>query len=62
MINTENRIQAARRFYNGNVRELNNRVQMFPSSVIASLMGQKAEDDFQLESLSERAVPDLDLA
>ena len=33
---TENKIQAARRFYNGNVRDLNTRLQVFPSSIIAS--------------------------
>ncbi len=34
---TENKIQAARRFYNGNVLELNNKIDMFPSNVIASM-------------------------
>jgi LemA protein len=33
---TENKIQAARRFYNGNVRDLNTKIQAFPSNVIAS--------------------------
>lgn len=33
---TENKIQASRRFYNGNVLELNNKIDMFPSSIIAS--------------------------
>ena len=32
---TENKIQASRRFYNGNVVELNNKIDMFPSSIIA---------------------------
>jgi LemA protein len=34
---TENKIQAARRFYNGNVRELNIKIQSFPSSIVAAL-------------------------
>lgn len=34
---TENKIQAARRFYNGNVRDLNTNVQSFPSNIIASI-------------------------
>ncbi|MFZ3031880.1 MAG: LemA family protein [Candidatus Moraniibacteriota bacterium] len=33
---TENKIQASRRFYNGNVLDLNNKIDMFPSSIIAS--------------------------
>ena len=38
LVETEDRIQAARRFYNGNVREMNNKVEMFPSSIVASMM------------------------
>jgi len=37
LANTENRIQAARRFYNGNVRDYRNKREMFPSSLVASL-------------------------
>lgn len=37
LANTENRIQAARRFYNGNVRDYRNKREMFPSSIIAGL-------------------------
>lgn len=45
---TEDKIQAARRFYNGNVQELNTAVQSFPSNVIAGMFGFKAMDLFQL--------------
>ncbi|MCX6757719.1 MAG: LemA family protein [Candidatus Nomurabacteria bacterium] len=34
---TENKIQASRRFYNANVRELNTKIEMFPSSIIAKI-------------------------
>ncbi len=34
---TENKLQAARRFYNGNVRDLNTRVELFPSNLVAKL-------------------------
>lgn len=37
LANTENRIQAARRFYNGNVRDYRNKREMFPSSLIAGM-------------------------
>ena len=45
---TEDKIQAARRFYNGNVQELNTAVQSFPSNVIAGMFGFKLMDLFQL--------------
>ena len=45
---TEDKIQAARRFYNGNVQELNTAVQSFPSNVIAGMFGFKQMDLFQL--------------
>jgi len=45
---TENKLQAARRFYNSVVQDLNNRVAMFPSNVIANMFGFKAAEFFQL--------------
>ena len=39
LANTEDRIQAARRFYNGNVRDYNNRVEVFPSNIVARCFG-----------------------
>ena len=58
LANTENRIQAARRFYNANVRDLNNRIEMFPSSVIASGRFEKW-DYFEISDLSIRDVPQV---
>jgi LemA protein len=46
---TENKIQAARRFYNGNVRELNTKVQSFPGNIIAGIFSFTKMDFFQLE-------------
>ncbi len=54
LVNTEDRIQAARRFYNGNVRTLNNLVQMFPSSLIASSGGFRPAEFFEIESVAMR--------
>lgn len=58
LVNTEDRIQAARRFYNANVRDLNNRVEMFPSSVVANMGGFKQRGFFEIDSL-ERVVPSV---
>lgn len=54
LINTEDRIQAARRFYNGNVRDMNNKVLTFPSSIIASLGGFQTHAFFEVENLDIR--------
>ncbi len=51
---TENKIQAARRFYNGNVRDFNTRVQQFPTNLIASLLGFKAREFFELEQAAAK--------
>ncbi len=45
---TENKIQAARRFYNSVVQDLNTRLQSFPSNLIGNGFGFKASDFFQL--------------
>lgn len=45
---TENKIQAARRFYNGNVLELNNKIDMFPSNVIASMFHFAKREFFEV--------------
>mgnify|MGYP001600489582 FL=1 len=46
---TENKIQSARRFYNGNVRDLNTAIQVFPGNVIANLFKFSAMEFFQLD-------------
>ncbi|MEN6427356.1 MAG: LemA family protein [Phycisphaerales bacterium] len=57
LTNTEDRIQAARRFFNGNVRDYRNKCQMFPSSVIAGMFGFESQDYFNVPP-SVREVPD----
>jgi LemA protein len=52
--NTEDRIQAARRFYNGNVKDRNTLVRQFPSNLIASMFGFDEVSFFELESSVER--------
>ncbi len=50
---TENKIQAARRFYNGNVRDLAIGLQSFPGNVIGNMFGFKEMQFFELEEGSE---------
>jgi len=45
---TENKIQAARRFYNGNVRDLNIKIESFPSNIIASVFKFSKKEFFDL--------------
>jgi LemA protein len=46
LTDTEDKIQAARRFYNGMVRDLSNKIQAFPSNIIAGIFGFKKMDFF----------------
>lgn len=55
---TENKIQAARRFYNGNVRDFNTRIQVFPNNLIAGMMGFKKYEFFEIEEM-ERENPEV---
>lgn len=54
---TENKIQASRRFYNGNVRDLAIGLQSFPGNVIGNMFGFKEEKFFELEAGSEQREP-----
>jgi LemA protein len=49
LVNTENRIQAARRFFNGNVRDYRNKCQSFPSNLVAGLFGFQPEEYFNVD-------------
>lgn len=54
---TENKIQAARRFYNGNARDLKTALQSFPSNVIGNMFNFKEEAYFELEAGSIEKEP-----
>lgn len=54
---TEDRIAASRRFYNANVRDMNQLCEMFPSSIIANQFGFQRASYFELSSEAERVVP-----
>jgi len=51
---TEDKIQASRRFYNANVRDLNIVIESFPSNVVAGVFGYKKKELFELEDVGER--------
>jgi LemA protein len=51
---TENKIQAARRFYNSNVRDFNIKIQKFPNTLVAGTLGFKNRDFFELEEEAAR--------
>jgi LemA protein len=59
---TEDRIAAGRRFYNGNVRALNTRVEAFPSSIIASLFTFTKAEYFEVEEPEVRAPVAVDFS
>jgi LemA protein len=51
---TENKIQASRRFYNGNVRDFNTKLQVFPTNLIANMLGFKSRDFFEITDEKEK--------
>lgn len=54
---TENKIQASHRFYNGVVRDYNTSIESVPSNIIASTFSFKPADFFELENPEEKQVP-----
>lgn len=59
LVNTENRIQAARRFYNGNVRDYRNKCESVPSNLVASLFNFQPHEFFSVPP-SVAEVPNVD--
>ena len=59
LVEIEDQIQYARRYYNGSVRDLNNAIESFPSNLVAGWFGFEAGDFFEVETASERLPPDL---
>jgi LemA protein len=57
LTSTENKISFSRQYYNDSVLNFNNKIQMFPSNVIAGMTGFKASEFFQTEAEAERQAP-----
>ncbi len=58
LTDTEDKIEAARRFYNGNVRDFNIKIQVFPNSLVAGMTGSKAFELFGMAE-EEKATPEV---
>lgn len=58
LVDTEDKIQASRRFYNGAVRDLNTKVQVFPTNIFAGMLGFKKREFFEIEdrAIAEKPV------
>ncbi len=57
LVDTEDKIQAARRFYNGAVRDLNTKLQVFPTNMIAGLLGFSRKEFFEVEDMAKVEKP-----
>ncbi len=56
LADTENKIQAARRFYNGNVRDFNTKIEVFPDSIIAGMLKFARRDFFDMDEKEKEPV------
>ncbi|KPJ71686.1 hypothetical protein AMJ50_00935 [Parcubacteria bacterium DG_74_3] len=54
---TEDKVQAARRFYNANVRDLSIKIEIFPANIVATLFKFKKMELFELTEAIEREAP-----
>jgi LemA protein len=59
LTDTENKISAARRFYNTNVRDLNIKIEKFPSNIVANSMSMKKRELFETESEKEKEAVEV---
>lgn len=57
LTDTEDKIQAARRFYNGNVRDFNTKIEVFPANIIANLFNFKKIDFFEITENVQKEAP-----
>ncbi len=57
LVDTEDKIQASRRFYNGGVRDFNTKIQVFPNNVFAKRLGFTKRDFFEVDDPTAIAEP-----
>lgn len=57
LVDTEDKIQAARRFYNGAARDLNIKIKVFPNNIFAGMLGFKEREFFETEDLAQAQKP-----
>ena len=51
---TENKIQASRRFYNNNVKDFNTKIEIFPTNIFAGILNFKKKDFFEISNKKEK--------
>ncbi len=56
LVDTEDKIQASRRFYNGSVRDLNVKVKVFPTNIFANMLGFKPREFFEVAEAEQAAI------
>ena len=56
LVDTEDKIQASRRFYNGSVRDLNTKIQTFPTNVFAGMLGFKNREFFEVDEAENASI------
>lgn len=56
LTDTEDKIQAARRFYNGNVRDFNTKIEVFPSNIVANMLKFAKREFFEAEEAEKENV------
>jgi len=57
LVDTEDKIQASRRFYNSGVRDLNTKMQVFPNNIFAGMLGFKQREFFEVEDMAAANKP-----
>jgi len=57
LVDTEDKIQAARRFYNGGVRDINTKIQQFPSNVVAAMFRFTNKEFFEVDDMASIEKP-----
>ena len=60
LADTENKIQAARRFYNSTVRDYNTAIQSVPTNIVATSFGFTAREFFEVEDEAVRSIPKVE--
>lgn len=56
LVDTEDKIQGSRRFYNAGVRDLNTKIQVFPTNVFAGMLGFKPREFFEVDEAEQAAI------
>jgi LemA protein len=56
LVDTEDKIQASRRFYNGSARDLNTKIKVFPTNIFAGMLGFKPREFFEVDEAEKATI------